>query len=162
MIVISVDDQINEKNVALIIKGGELTCKTLVKAMEAALKETKQKENKPKRGKQSIKELCGQGTGISNIEINDKNIKAFESVARKYGVDFAVKKDVSKQPPKWLVFFKGRDVDVITAAFKEFSAKQLNKKSQKPSILKNIRNLMAKVKSQVINKTKNKNRGRNL
>jgi len=53
----------------------------------------------------------GQGTGVSNIEISDKNIKSFESVARKYGVDYALKKDASGDTPKWLVFFKGRDDD---------------------------------------------------
>ena len=33
----------------------------------------------------------------------------------------------------YLVFFKGRDVDVMTAAFKEFSAKTVKQKEQ-PSI----------------------------
>lgn len=41
---------------------------------------------------------------MSNIEVTDGNIKSFERVARKYGVDFALKKDVSSQPPRYLVF----------------------------------------------------------
>lgn len=41
---------------------------------------------------------------MSNIEVTDKNIKSFEKVARKYGVDFAIKKDKSVTPPKYLVF----------------------------------------------------------
>ena len=114
------------------------------------------------KGKQTVKQLTRQGAGVSNIEITDKNIKSFESVARKYGVDFAVKKDVSEDPPKWLVFFKGRDADALTAAFKEFSAKQLAKTAEKPSIIASMRDLLEKVKSQVIDKTKNKDRGRDL
>ena len=47
--------------------------------------------------------------------------KSFERTASKYGLDFALKKDVSVEPPSYLVFFKGRDVDVMTAAFKELS-----------------------------------------
>ena len=39
------------------------------------------------------------------------------------------KKDVSVEPPSYLVFFKGRDVDVMTAAFKEFSAKTVKQKT---------------------------------
>ena len=66
-------------------------------------------ENCSGKGKQSVKELVGQGAGVTNIEISDKNIKSFESIARKYGVDFAVKKDNTEKPPKYLVFFKGRE-----------------------------------------------------
>ena len=160
--IISVDDQINEKNVALVIKGGKLTCKVLAKAMVFFLKKAtkpKQKMNEPIHGKQSVKELVQQGAGVSNIAITDKNIKAFEGIARKYGVDFAVKKDKTVTPPNWLVFFKGRDTDVITAAFKEFSAKQLGR-ATKPSILKTMNNLMVAVKAQVVSKTKNMQRGR--
>ena len=68
-------------------------------------------------------QLIGQNQGVSNIEVTDGNIKSFERTASKYGLDFALKKDVSVEPPSYLVFFKGRDVDVMTAAFKEFSAK---------------------------------------
>ena len=42
------------------------------------------------------------------------------TVARKYNVDFAVKKDKTTEPPKYLVFFKGRDADAVAQAFKEF------------------------------------------
>ena len=112
-------------------------------------------------GKQTIKQLVGQGAGVSNIEITDKNIKSFESIARKYGVDFALKKDTTESPPKYLVFFKARDTDAIMAAFREYSTKQLRAASR-PSILQNLQNLMEKVKEQVIDTTKNKNRGHEL
>ena len=71
-------------------------------------------------GKMSVKKLVGQGMGASSIEVTDNNIKSFERVARKYNVDFAVKKDKTVAPPKYMVFFKGKDADVITQAFKEF------------------------------------------
>ena len=119
-------------------------------------------ENYCGKGQQTVKQLVGQGTGVTNIEISDKNIKDFESIARKYGVDFALKKDATEQPPKWLVFFKGRDTDAITAAFKEYSSKQLNKTDEKPSLLATMRDLMEKVKNQVLDKTKHKDRGRDL
>ena len=35
--------------------------------------------------------LMKQNAGVSSIEITDSNIKAFESTAKKYGVDFALK-----------------------------------------------------------------------
>ena len=38
-------------------------------------------------GKQSIKELIGQNQGVSSIPIEKTDLKGFEQVARKYGVD---------------------------------------------------------------------------
>ena len=69
-------------------------------------------------------QLVGQNQGVSNIEITDPSIKEFEKIARKYGVDYAVKKDRSSSPPKYLIFFKGRDADALTAAFTEYTGKR--------------------------------------
>ena len=89
-------------------------------------------------GKQSVKKLVQQDKGVTNIEITDKNIKDFERIARKYGVDFALKKDKTGEIPKYLVFFKARDADALTAAFKEFTAKT-DRKKERPSVLKKLR-----------------------
>ena len=89
-------------------------------------------------GKQSVKQLVGHDQGVSNIEITDKNIKDFERIARKYGVDFALKKDKTGDIPKYLVFFKARDADALTAAFKEYTAKT-DRKKERPSVLKKLR-----------------------
>ena len=74
--------------------------------------------------------MVGEGAGVSSIEINDGNIKTFGRVARKYHVDYAVKKDKTAQPPKYLVFFKGRDADVLSQAFKEFVCANEKKKAK--------------------------------
>lgn len=42
-----------------------------------------------------------------------------------------------ENPPRYIVFFKGRDADVMTQAFKEYTAKSLNKE-KKPSIKKTL------------------------
>ena len=168
MIRISVQDQVNEKSVALVIKSGKLTSATLAKAMKIFMnggsklaKKLSTPKNYQGKGKQSVKHLTKQGAGVSNIEISDKNIKSFETVARKYGVDFALKKDTTETTPKWLVFFKGKDADALTAAFKEFSAKEAKKQrnAEKPSVIKNLQKNTAKVKTQVIAKEKKKSRG---
>jgi len=136
--------------------------KLFIECNEKAYKKQTMPEYYAGRGRQSVRQLVGQGHGVTNIEISDKNIKSFEGIARKYGVDFALKKDATEQPPKWLVFFKGRDTDAITAAFKEYSAKQMNKGADKPSMLGMLRDLMEKVKNQVLDQTKNKDRGIDL
>ena len=136
-------DEINEKIVALSIKGAKLSAVMLQKAMKKLLEEMKKQQGKPPQGKQTLKQLMKQNAGVSNIEITKDNIKAFESTAKKYGIDFALKKDSTETPPRYLVFFKGRDADALTAAFKEFSAKKLTQE-QKPSIRKLIVSLKEK------------------
>ena len=130
-------DEVNEKTIALYIKTGKLTAQTLQKAMKAILSKGKKQLAKPPQGKQSLKQLMKQNAGVSNIEITEGNIKAFESTAKKYGIDFALKKDSTETPPRYLVFFKGRDADVLTAAFREFSKKKLDKE-RKPSVRRDL------------------------
>ena len=150
-------DEINEKTVALYIKTGKLTAEMLQKAMKALLAKGKQQIGKQPNGKQTLRQLMKQNTGVSNIEITDGNIKAFESTAKKYGIDYALKKDTTEQPPRYLVFFKGRDADVLTAAFKEFSAKKLTQE-QKPSIRKALAAFRDKAKQLNASRQKVKNK----
>ena len=107
-------DEVNTKVVAIAIKGGKITAEVLKKALAKFIEEIEKAEkqaSQPKtyRGKQSIKHLVEQNAAISNIEVTDGNIKSFERTANKYGIDYALKKDTSEQPPRYLVFFKGRD-----------------------------------------------------
>ena len=69
-------DEINEKTVALYIKTGKLTAEVLQKAMKAALAQAKKQIGKQPHGKQTLKQLMKQNTGVSNIEITKDNIKA--------------------------------------------------------------------------------------
>ena len=86
-------DEINEKVVALSVKGAKLTAETLQKAIKAMLAQAKKQQEKQPHGKQTLKQLAKQNAGLSNIEITEGNIKAFEQTAKKYGIDFALKKD---------------------------------------------------------------------
>ena len=88
-------------------------------------------------------------------KITDKNIKSFERYARKYGINYALKKDKSKEPPVYLVFFKGRDQDALNAAFREFSQKQIQK-ANKPSIHKRLAAYRAMMPKKSKDKVKNR------
>jgi len=157
----SIQDQNNEKCVCLIIKGGSLSAKALALAMQIFLAEGKRlhKVATIHHGKQTVKQLSKQGATLTNIEIKDENIKSFERIARKYGIDFALKRDASEKPARYLVFFKSKDAESMTAAFHEFSAKQLGKSSPKPSIMQTLQKMVEKVKNQVLDQTKHKDRG---
>jgi len=164
-----VQDEVNEKTVSLCIRCGKVTANLLKAAMKKALakmeqekqklqgqKQPKQdKEDKTYKGKQSMDKLMKQNVQLSNIEITDGNIKSFERVAKKYSIDF--KKDVNADPPRYYVFFKARDADVMTAAFKEYTGQSLNK-DKKPSVRKKLQQAISKSlkKHRELEKTKGK------
>lgn len=154
-------EQVNEKIVALSIRGAKLTAVMLQKAMKKLIEEMKRQQGKHPKGKQTLKQLMKQNAGVSNIEITGENIKAFESTAKKYHIDFALKKDTTETPPRYLVFFKGRDADVLTAAFKEFSAKKLTQE-QKPSIRKVLSDFKEKAAALNAQRTQVKNKDRGI
>lgn len=134
-------EEVESRTITLAINATKMTARLLKAAIVKYLAHRKEKKREgPVKpcGKQSVKQLVGQNQGVSNIEITDKNIKDFERVARKYGVDFALKKDRSGEIPKYLVFFKARDGDALTAAFKEYTAKT-DRKKERPSVLKKLR-----------------------
>lgn len=164
-------DEVNEKTVSLCIRCGKVTANLLKAAMKKALTKMEQekqklqgqkqpeqdKEDKTYKGKQSMDKLMKQNVQLSNIEITDGNIKSFERVAKKYSIDFSLKKDVNADPPRYYVFFKARDADVMTAAFKEYTGQSLNK-DKKPSVRKKLQQAISKSlkKHRELEKTKGK------
>lgn len=162
-------EDIENRAVTLVISGGKLTGRMLKAALQKYLahqKAVRQKRQAAKdvkpQGRQTVKQLVGQNQGVSNIEITDSNIKSFDRVARKYGVDYAVKKDKSVSPPKYLVFFKARDADALTAAFTEYSKKAVKREKERPSVLAKLRGFIDLTKNKAIERTKHKDKGMEL
>lgn len=166
-------DEVNEKTVVLVIntgkKGLHLTASMLRAAIRKYLQHLeKQKQIAEKKaekeaeilpeGQQTMKDLMKHNTKLTNIEVTDRNIKDFEKIARKYNIDFALKKDTVAKKPKYLVFFKARDVDVMTAAFKEYSARTVLKQ-KKPSVMKKLYMYRQKVNQKHREKTRERDRG---
>lgn len=142
-------EDVEHRAVTLAISTTKMTAMTLKNAILKYLAHQKEKRMHRTRdspqGKQTVKQLVGQGQGVNNIEITDQNIKSFERVARKYGVDYALKKDSTGSIPRYLVFFKARDTDALTAAFKEFTAKSI-RREKKPSVLAQLQRLKEMLK----------------
>lgn len=148
-------DEINQKAVALSIQTAKLTGRVLAMAMAAALRQMRKARDAPRRGKQTVKQLARQNAGLTSIPITEDNIGGFERTARKHGVDFALQRD-NDTPPKWLVFFKSRDADALTAAFQEFSRDTLRREKapERPSVLEAIRSFKEQVKTAVLDRSK--------
>ena len=137
-------EEVEQRALTLVINGTKFSGRVLKNAVSKFVafcrNQKAKKVNVHPKGKQSVKQLTRQGQGVNTMEIDDENLRQFERIARKYGVDYAVRRDISADAPRFLVFFKGRDADAISAAFKEFiSAKE--RKSERPSLLQKLREL---------------------
>ena len=147
-----VQEEVNQKAVAISVKATKLTGRLLAKVIAAALRKMRQARDAPHHGKQTVKQLARQNAGMQSIEITDDNIGSFEKYARKYGADFALKRD-NGSPPKWMVFFKARDADALTAAFTEFSRDTL-KRVSRPSVREAMRSFRELIQHKVLDRSK--------
>ena len=82
-------EEVESRTVNLAISTSKLSARTIVSAVRAYLNHRKnvkaKKEHEaeiPTQGKQSVKELIGQGQGVTNIDISKTDLKGFEKVAR--------------------------------------------------------------------------------
>ena len=145
-------EEIENRTVNLAISTTKLTARGIIRLAEKGLAYIKRKsreaalKNEKPDGRQTIQQLIGQNQGVTNIDISQTDLKGFEKYARQYGVDYAITKDKSVFPPKYLVFFKARDADAMTAAFNAYSAEVLAK-SKRPSALNRLHELIDAVKS---------------
>lgn len=68
-------EEVNEKVIALSIKTGKLSAEVLQKSMKFFLSQVKKQANKRQmpHGRQTLKQLMKQNAGVSNIEITKDN-----------------------------------------------------------------------------------------
>ena len=158
-------EEVENRTVAIVTSAVKFTGRLFKAAICKYLEHRKlNKANKARaspvipHGKQTVKQLIGQNQGVSTIESNDPDIKAFERVARKYGVDYAIKKVRTEDKPKFVIFFKARDADALTQGFTEYTRKSAEKE-KRPSVIQQLKILTEKVQNKVLERSKNKQRG---
>ena len=154
-------EEVTQRTVTLCVEATKLSAGMLQQAMKKVLDEMQKgvtgHKTKLHHGKQTLRQLMKHNTGVSNIEITDQNIRAFSVTAKKYGIDFALKKDTTSQPPRYLVFFKSRDADALTAAFAEYSGKVVKRQSQeKPSVRRQLTQLQEVIRKMAQSLSRNK------
>jgi len=153
-------EEVESRTVALTISTAKLTGRLFRAAVAKYLDYRKNKQREEPaipHGKQTVRQLIGQNQGVSTIESNDPHIKNFERIARKYGVDYAIKKVRTEDKPKYVIFFKARDTDALTQAFTEYTRKSAERE-KKPSVLRKLHDIGAKVQNKVLERTKTKQR----
>lgn len=163
-------EDINQKTIAIAIKTSKVTARILKDALRTLLRywRTQRQKNAHasgkdevvNHGKKTLKQLQAQGHELTSIEITDDNIKSFEHCARKFGVDFSLKKDRTANPPQYYVFFKARDTKVMEAAFREYTAQVTR---GRPSVRQRLQQMTRRVIPQRERvKQRNRQRGESL
>ena len=136
-------EEVENRTVNLAISTTKLTGRMIVSGIRKGLNHLERKKAQKNRdpaihGKQTVKQLLGQNQGATNVEIDKTGIKDFERLAKKYGVDFAVRKDKSVDPPRYIVFVRAKDADALDAICKEHQAMAMTK-GKKPSVLAQLK-----------------------
>lgn len=112
-----------KKTIDISVKTERITSDILKSAMQEFLNGKAEK-----KGKMSFSQLENKSNGkLDSIEVNNSNIGDFLNTARKYDVDFALKKDKSTNPPTYHVFFSAGRSDNFQKAFSEYADKVQNK-----------------------------------
>ena len=114
-------EKATSKMIDLTFKSQKLTSEVLKAAMRDFLSGSAQKS-----GKMSFKELSKENGKLENIEVTENNIKDFLNVAKKYDVDFAVKRDGKSEPQTYHVFFATNKAENFKRAFTEYVAVKSN------------------------------------
>ena len=147
-------EEIEHKTVNFAISTTKLSARTVLRAVKAAFRLY---QSKTSQGKQSVRTLLRQNRGVSSVEISKTGIRGLE---QKYGIDYAIRKDSSEVPPRYLVFFKAPDAEAFHSAFKEYSASLLNK-DKRPSVLARLQELVQAV-AELPGKVRHKEQERGL
>ena len=162
-------EEVEHKTVNLAVRSSKVTAQVLYKGLKAFIDHQKRKaamkateKDEPIKGEQSVKELIGQGQGVSSMPIGDDGIKDFKKICNKYGVDFAVVKDKNVNPPVYTIFFKAKDMDAVTKILQDYSEKQMRKPSKvKQSVLgklKKFKEIVADIPKKAVEKKKERSR----
>ena len=117
-----VDEDISRRTIALSIRTGKLTARTLAWALRAAGRKIQKGTRKTPHGRQSVQQLMKQGEATNSLPVEAP--REFDRVARRWNVDYAFFKNGEG---KYLLFFKSKQADAITACFGEYSRRVMDR-----------------------------------
>ena len=126
-------EEIENRTVALIVESSKITAKGLAKAVSEASRIIMQQHEKAQEphGRQSVKKLMGHGQSTSAIPL-DGSTRLFDRIARKWNIDYSFHKTA---PKKYLLLFKSGQADAITACFSDYAKAYVSRtKDKRPQV----------------------------
>jgi hypothetical protein len=97
--------ELGNKAISISVKSSEISIKVIQRLIIAYLRHSKNVMNRQKHGQQSLKDLNRQNYALQDIPISDQDLKLFKHELRGYGIDYAIKKDLT-QPDTYRVYIK--------------------------------------------------------
>lgn len=150
-------EELEQRTVSVTVQAAKLSGRVLKAAIAATLRKMEQERNTPKVGRNTMKRLAGRDGGMNTIEVSGR-IRSFERYARKHQVRYHIEKEVGVDPPRWTVYFKANQADALTAAFKEYTKKDLSRESR-PSMLAKLHKFKELAQALGKDRVKNKEHG---
>ena len=117
-------DETSQATMSLMIRSGQITARTLRDAIRQILQKRSVLETQVRNShteRQTLRTLVRDGSEMTNIRISRENIGDFETIARKYDIDYSLKRDRSGGEPCYRVFFRARDWETLFNALEEYS-----------------------------------------
>ena len=103
-----------EKTISFSVQAVKVTAELLKEMCRAFL------DSPPKHGKIRYGDIAKSGK-LESIEVTENNIGSFLETARKYDIDYALKRDSSTSPPTYHVFFTTGHSENFRKAFAEYA-----------------------------------------
>ena len=157
-----INEDMTDREINLAVRVGSIAAAELKKALEKLINKLEQiKHNKPpnlpkepkepaipksqdlKHGKQTLKNLHKHNEGLSSVELKTPNLRKLRQSMKKYDIDFACVKDGKG---KYTLFFKGKNAEEMTHAFKRYTG-QMVKIADKKAIKADLREAKAQAKA---------------
>ncbi len=108
-----------KKTIDISIKAEKMTADVLKAALQEFMSGKAEK-----KGRMTYKQLQDKSVSkLDSIEVSDSNIGDFLKTARKYDVDFALKRDKNTEPTTYHVFFSAAKTEDFKKAFTEYVGK---------------------------------------
>lgn len=152
-------EEVEQRSLTLVVNSAKMTGRVFKAAISKYLARNREKRQGVRYcGKQTVRQLVRQNQGVTNVELGDQDIRDFERIARRYGVDYAIKKTKGAEN-KYLVFFKARDADALNAALTEYTQAKM-RRQERPTLIDVLHNMKSLVPH--LNLSKEKQRERSL
>ena len=139
------EEDVTRRTIAISVQATKLTGRALCKAFQKFLAqaEKQRRASLTPHGRQSVKQLMGHAGQSNSIQLKG-DARLFDRIARKFNVDYAFHK---VGPKDYLLFFKAGQADAITAAFSEDTKRVIAPQKDRPSILGQLRQFGAHIKT---------------
>lgn len=120
-------DETSQATMSLMIRSSRVTAQMLRDAIRQILSQRNVLEGRIRSEhteRQTLRTLVQQGSELTNVRISQENIADFQDIARRYGIDYSLKRDRSRDDPGYRVFFRARDWETLWSAMEEYLDRQ--------------------------------------